>query len=89
MANMAALLKPGGTFYLSVPIGRERVEFNAHRVFDPRAIVRLANENGLNVSALTVIGGGGAVREVAIDEKVMRALAASSYNLGIFSFKRS
>lgn len=28
------LLKKGGLLYLSVPIGHERVEFNAHRVFD-------------------------------------------------------
>ncbi len=32
-ANMVAMLKPGGTFYLSVPMGRQRIEFNAHRVF--------------------------------------------------------
>ena len=32
LANMAALLRKDGVFYLSVPIGVERVEFNAHRV---------------------------------------------------------
>lgn len=30
----------GGNLYFSVPIGRERVEFNAHRVFDPETIVK-------------------------------------------------
>jgi SAM-dependent methyltransferase len=34
IANFDALLKPGGTFYLSVPFGPQRIEFNAHRVFD-------------------------------------------------------
>jgi SAM-dependent methyltransferase len=27
------ILKPGGTFYFSTPIGPQRIEFNAHRVF--------------------------------------------------------
>lgn len=33
LANMAALLQPGGRFYLSTPVGVERVDFNANRVF--------------------------------------------------------
>lgn len=31
--NFHRMLKPGGMLYLSVPIGRQRIEFNAHRVF--------------------------------------------------------
>lgn len=33
MDSLCRVLAPGGRLYLSVPIGRERVEFNAHRVF--------------------------------------------------------
>jgi hypothetical protein len=32
--NISQILQNGGTFYFSVPIGPQRVEFNAHRVFD-------------------------------------------------------
>lgn len=32
-ANIQNKLKKGGKLYLSVPVGKERVEFNAHRVF--------------------------------------------------------
>jgi SAM-dependent methyltransferase len=32
-ANLHRMLEPGGKLYVSVPIGPERVEFNAHRVF--------------------------------------------------------
>jgi len=35
MRAMARVLAPGGRLYFSVPIGRERVEFNAHRILDP------------------------------------------------------
>lgn len=34
-ANLCRLLEPGGTLYLSVPIGTSAVHFNAHRVFEP------------------------------------------------------
>jgi hypothetical protein len=30
---LTAITRPGGTLYLSVPIGPERIEFDAHRVF--------------------------------------------------------
>jgi hypothetical protein len=33
LRNLNSLLKRGGKFYLSVPIGPQRIEFNAHRVF--------------------------------------------------------
>lgn len=31
--NLSQLVKPNGTFYLSVPIGSPRTVFNAHRIF--------------------------------------------------------
>lgn len=37
--NIQTKLKKGGHIYISVPIGRERVEFNAHRVFYASTIV--------------------------------------------------
>lgn len=33
LENMYMVLKPGGKFYFSTPIGPQRIEFNAHRVF--------------------------------------------------------
>jgi hypothetical protein len=89
IANMALLLHPGGTFYLSTPIGRERVEFNAHRVFDPRNIIRLVESHGLALQQLTVIGGGGEVREVQTTPETLQTLAEATYNLGIFVFTKS
>lgn len=31
--TISAMLKKGGKFYLSVPMGKQRIEFHAHRVF--------------------------------------------------------
>jgi Caenorhabditis protein of unknown function, DUF268 len=38
-------LRVGGHLLLSVPIGKERIEFNAHRVFSPLTILNLLKDN--------------------------------------------
>lgn len=86
LVNMSALLKPGGQFYLSIPIGQERVEFNAHRVFDPSTIIRCAETGGLRCKSLTVIGAGGTVSMMALTNESLRQLALAHYNLGIYTF---
>jgi hypothetical protein len=37
---LSRVLAPGGCLYLSVPIGRQRVDFNAQRVFSPGTVLR-------------------------------------------------
>jgi hypothetical protein len=86
IANMALLLKPGGKFYLSTPIGRERVEFNANRVFNPSSLILFAKCHGLRLQKLTVIDNSGEPREVQVNPETMHVLAESNYNLGIFVF---
>jgi hypothetical protein len=88
ITNMALLLKPGGRFYLSTPIGEERVEFNANRVFDPRTIIQCAEINGLRLETLTVIGRGGKVAQAPLTEESLIELAQARYNLGIFVFTK-
>ena len=38
---MYKVLKPGGKFYFSTPIGPQRIEFNAHRVFSMEYLLKL------------------------------------------------
>ena len=86
--NMSKLLVAQGVFYLSVPIGIERVEFNANRVFDPRTIIRLAEKNRLNLIALKVIDPNGKVVESFLDDHVIADLAMQHYALGLFTFRK-
>ena len=37
-AELRRVLAPGGQLLFSLPVGRERVEFNAHRVHDPHEV---------------------------------------------------
>jgi SAM-dependent methyltransferase len=43
LENLYLMLKPGGKFYFSVPIGEQRVEFNAHRVFSVKYLLKIFN----------------------------------------------
>lgn len=87
LANMAGLLRENGIFYLSVPIGLSRVEFNANRVFDPRAVVDMARENSLRLTALTVIRRGGLVKQCEPSAVQLAELAGERYALGLFVFE--
>ncbi|MGB8294497.1 MAG: DUF268 domain-containing protein [Polyangia bacterium] len=88
IANMAGLLRAGGVLYLSTPIGRERVEFNANWVFDPRTILRLAEAVGLAHESLTIVRSGLEVETASMDATAMETLALEDYNLGIFTFRK-
>lgn len=89
LSNMAMLLEPKGTFYLSTPIGVERVEFNANRVFDPRRLIALAQTCGLTLQKMTVIGRGGVVMEGSLSPAQLDHLAGSFYHLAIFEFRKA
>jgi hypothetical protein len=86
IANMAQLLQPGGTFYLSTPIGQERVEFNANWVFDPRSIVRCALKNGLTLRDLIIIDSSGHASNKSLTEQSLLEISFNNYQLGIFTF---
>lgn len=84
--NMSRLLQPGGLFYLSVPIGEERVEFNAHRIFDPHSLVQLAAANGLRLREFAWIESNRALILSSSPEQDMEGLSKLRYALGIFTF---
>jgi Caenorhabditis protein of unknown function, DUF268 len=86
LSNMSRTLRVGGLFYLSVPIGMERVEFNAHRIFDPRSLVQLAAENGLLLTEFAWIGPSRTLIQSSRMEQDMDELSKLRYALGIFTF---
>jgi hypothetical protein len=86
IANISSLLKTGGVLYLSTPIGVERVEFNANRVFSPNTIINIAKQHNLVLELLIIITNG-EINEVTADIDTLKKLAEEKYNLGIFTFK--
>lgn len=57
MGSLERILAPTGRLYFSVPIGRERVEFNAHRVFAPQTIIQSFSK--LKLISFSFIGDEG------------------------------
>ncbi len=86
LRNMAKILKPEGTFYLSSPIGQARVEFNGQRVFNPRELIEIAAEHGLTLKKFASVQLGGALIEATAPESGIDALENIHYALGIFTF---
>lgn len=56
-AELARVLAPGGHLYFSVPIGKERVQFNAHRIHQPQTILDYLN--GLKLTEFSAIDDKG------------------------------
>ncbi len=83
--NMAKILQRRGTFYLAVPVGQERVAFNAHRIFNPQALVILAEERGFTLHAFAWIGADHQLIQSLDPKEDMRRLAEQDYSLGIFT----
>lgn len=87
--NMSKLLSKGGILYLSVPIGIERVEFNANRVFNPQNIINIANNFGFLFSKFALIENSLVTffdnqKDIDFDR-----LSSQRYALGMFIFTKS
>ncbi len=80
MRAFARVLQPGGRLYISAPIGRERVEFNAHRVFAPQTI--LESFSTLRLVSFAAVDDRGAFRNDARPEDFQSA----TYACGLFEF---
>ena len=85
LKNIARLLQPGGICYLSLPIGRQRVKFNANWVFKPETILNIASLNGLKFDSLKVITASGPQPDIN-DQEIVKNYDSSEDRLGLFCF---
>ena len=88
LKNMSIVLRKGGVFYLSVPIGIERVEFNAHQIFDPFKLTQIASEFGLKLKEFSWYDANFGLIQSSNIERDMLQLSENRYALGIFSFQK-
>lgn len=81
-AELARVVSPGGRLYLSTPVGRERICFNAHRVFHPETVVGMLAP--LRLERFTLVGDDGNFHE-SVEMNKARAL---DYGCGLFEFAK-
>ncbi len=84
LRELCRVVAPGGTLYLSLPVGRARVAFNAHRISDAEAVARAALANGLELHGFAYVGDDGRFHDPAAPGDA-RGL---DYGCGCFELRR-
>jgi hypothetical protein len=88
-ANLARMLEPGGMLYFSVPIGPQRIEFNAHRMFGLRHLLDLVAQNGLTVETFSYVGDDGRLTSnVALTPALIDTTCGVWNGCGIFELRK-
>jgi SAM-dependent methyltransferase len=82
MESLARVLKPGGYLYFSVPIGRERVAFNAHRIFAPTTVID--RFTGLTLESFAAVDESGQLFDPGNPSDYVDA----DYSCGLFEFRK-
>ncbi|MGA7179932.1 MAG: class I SAM-dependent methyltransferase [Thiobacillaceae bacterium] len=86
--NLYTILKPGGTLYLSCPIGPQRIEFNAHRVFSLEYLMSLF-EGKFKVETFSYVDDHGDLHEnVALTSDMVDKNFDCNYGCGIFELEK-
>lgn len=89
LRNIVKILKPGGRFYFSAPIGRvQRIEFNAHRVFSLRYLIELF-ESDFEVESISCVDDNGDFYpRVSPTKSEVETSYGYHYGCGIFELKK-
>ncbi|MDP7018325.1 MAG: DUF268 domain-containing protein [Pirellulaceae bacterium] len=84
-ANLHTLLKPRARLYFSVPMGEQRIEFNAHRVFG-LPYLRSMIDPLYNIKRFAYVDDSGSLHDEAdIDAPEAATSFGCRYGCGIFS----
>ena len=88
LASLAAMLEPGGTLYLSTPIGPQRIEFNAHRVFAVRTLLDLLGRD-FDLARFAYVDDAGDLHDDApLDAAPVAANFGCHWGCGIFEARK-
>jgi len=86
--SLHAILKHGGTLYLSCPIGPQRIEFNAHRVFNVKYLLSLF-EGKFRLRRFSYVDDQGHLHEnVAMANEQLTSNFGCHYGCGIFELEK-
>jgi SAM-dependent methyltransferase len=82
--NITKILKSGGVFYFSVPIGPQRINFNAHRVFSVGYLLKIFEKDYSLKSLSFVDDSGNLTEDVTLTPDNVSSNFGCTYGCGIF-----
>ena len=85
--NISLILNNNGVLWLSTPIGIERVEFNANRIFNPNTIIDFAINLNLQLEEFAYFINDNVIKSDNIINDISK-LSNLDYSLGIFKFRK-
>lgn len=86
--NISKILKKDGIFYFSVPIGPQRIEFNAHRVFSVPYLLDIFKNDFDLISLSYVDDNGDLFEDVTLDNDLINSNFNCIYGCGIFVLRK-
>jgi hypothetical protein len=86
--NIYKLLKKGGKFYFSTPIGKQRIEFDAHRVFSLSYLLELI-EPKYKIESFAYIDDGDVLHQnIELDKENIRSSFNCNFGCAIFELTK-
>jgi len=82
LVELERVVESGGLLYLSVPVGRERTCFNAHRVFAPETVVSMLPN--MKLVSFSLVGDDGRYRS----DCTMDEATGLDYGCGMFVLEK-
>jgi len=89
ITNITKILKSTGKFYFSVPIGKQRIEFNAHRVFSVRYLLELFKDTFKLESFSYIDDDGDFFENVELTQPEIDRNYGCHYGCGIFELTKN
>lgn len=86
--NLHKILKKGGRLYISVPIGPQRIEFDAHRVFSVKYLLDLFRDKYLFNSFAYVDDDGDLFENAPLTDKNIERNFGCVYGCGILELTK-
>jgi hypothetical protein len=83
------ILKSGGKFYFSTPIGPQRIEFNAHRVFSISYLLELFAKD-YRLDNFSYVDDTGALhKNIELPDSAIASNLGCTYGCGIFELTKN
>ena len=85
--NLYHILKPNGVLYFSTPIGKNKVVFNAHRIFSLEYL-KLKFKERFQIIELSIIDDNGKLFRNLKLNNIPKELYSLNFGLGMFTLKK-